>query len=207
MPVEGPLGFRSMNWKDGREIVSPSQSDFKWDSKYAWATCNCDIPHLCDPPYDPKEFPDFPEQILDVGWNCYGGIWASINPLIVHESYAKYEESSVMFLVEALGTIILYDEGWRASGVEIIAVVIPQFWTNNPRNKDKIFKVGTYHPYELRLQAAAERFGVPIYMEDVAYIATQKQFEKFSKGNEYDLPGRTLANPYSFNPFVGSAST
>lgn len=207
MPIEGPLGFRSMNWEGGTDIVSPLHSAFKWDSKITWAECDCDPPHLCDPPYDPEEFPEFPDKILDVAWDCNGGIWAATNPLIVHQDYAKYEQSSVMFLVEAVGTVMLYTEGWRASGVEIIAVIIPQFWTNNERNKDKIFRVGTYHPYELRLQAAAERFHVPIYQEDVAYIATQKQFQKFVEDDKYDLTGKPIANPFGDNPLSGLTST
>lgn len=195
MPVEGPIGFRSMNWSGAKKLVSPLHSSFTWDSKYTWAKCSCGDNHTITPPYDPEEYPEFPTQILNPIGDSNCGIWASTNPLIVHQEYADYQESSVLFLCEALGTVQLYTEGWRASGVELLAVVIPQFWTNAKANKDKVFKIGTYHPYELRLQAAAERFEIPIVREEVAYIAVCKQMEKFIKGDTYDLESEST-DPY-----------
>jgi len=179
MPVEGPIGVRTMNWEGGSKIVSPLHSSFTWESAITWAKCNCTTKHFIAPPYDPVEFPNWPDQIIrmDFGRNC--GIWAATNILIVHQEYADYQSASVMFLCEGLGTIMLYDEGWRASGVELFAVVKPQFFNDK--------KLGTHHPYELRMAAAAEYFGIPIIPEEIAELAIIKQMEKYTKESVYDL--------------------
>jgi hypothetical protein len=179
MPVEGPLGVRTMNWQNGSEIVSPLHTSFRWDSKIAWAKCNCDDPHpMATPPYDPEEFPEWPTSPLLMlpGRNC--GIWASINIQLVHDSYANYKDASVLFLCEGLGSIYIYQEGFRASGVELIAVIKP--------DSKKKKKLGRYHTDELRMLAAADMYGIPVINQAVADIAIKKQIEKFILGGEYD---------------------
>ena len=179
MPVEGPVGVRSMDWMNGKKLVSPLHSKYTWEESIQWAECNCTgAGHWITPPYDPIEFPCWPDKILRMSFSKNCGIWAATNILIIHSDYADYQNASVLFLCEALGSVMLYTEGWRASGVELFAVVKPQFF-----NKAVL---GTYHPYEMRMKAAAEFFHIPIVPEAVAEKTILIQMEKYLKGDVYD---------------------
>lgn len=188
MPVTGPVGVRTMNWVDGKDLCSPVKSHFKWRNKIQWAECGCKLDHEITPPYDPDEFPEWPRKILRMSWDSNCGIWASTDILIVHANYADYESSSVLFLVEALGSIMMYTYGWRASGIEIIAVVRPQFF------KDK--ELLQYYPHEMRMQAASKRYNVPIIKESVAEQAIYQMKNTFNKDGKYDIKHGETADPY-----------
>lgn len=200
MAVEGPTGLRCMTWKDGKELTSPQQTQFKWSKRIMWAECSCEPTyHLSEeeakahkrltPPYDPEDFPDWPRKILlmDADRNC--GLWASTGMKVINKHYGVWSRGQVLFMVEALGSIYLYTEGWRASGIEILAVV----W---PKNFDDP-KIGKMSKNEMRFAGAAEYFQVPIIREEMAVRAVEISIEPYFDGGEYDH--ETAESPYTEN--------
>lgn len=190
MAVEGLLGFRAMQWKDGgSKITSPQAQDYEWSEKIQWAKCGCrrysyltpsGAHKTITPPYDPEDFPDWPEEILlmEPERNC--GIWASYSFDIVHKYYSNWDTRSVLFLCEALGSIYEYEEGWRASGVEIIATVIPPSYEKDAKD----IRNGKWEPTVLRHTGAAKYLGIRYWPYETAVRAIQIQREKY-EGDQY----------------------
>lgn len=189
MAVEGPAGLRCMSWdRKGKELTSPQQSHFKWTDRIMWAKCSCEKNYRfiheenahqrIAPPYDPEDFPDWPRKVLLMEPRRLCGIWASTGMKVINDNYAHWQRGQVLFMVEALGSIYLYTEGWRASGIEILAVV----W---PKDFDEP-EVGKMSKNEMRFAGAAEYFQVPIIREEMAVRAVEISIEPYFDGGEYD---------------------
>lgn len=146
MAVEGPLAMRTNEWMPKEtnkafaawEVVSPTRNAFSWNSPVVWASC-----YRC-----PKDEDDH----VIISDSCTCGIYATLR-LSTMEGYMN-SHKHVPYLVEALGTYLLGTEGFRAAGVQLIAVLrLPGSGISSQVDFSSV---------ELSSQAASEHFNIPI---------------------------------------------
>lgn len=119
----GPLGIRVNQWTSiNGEIAmqSPYRHGFSWNERVVWARCSGRCSKLCET-YPESVFMEVPEAI-DIGEEHSCGIYAG-RKIEVARSYRNNSDSAVYCLVEGLGTVWMHDNGFRASGVQVVKVI------------------------------------------------------------------------------------
>ena len=163
----GPLGIRVnqwMNYNGEVQMRSAFRKEFSWNERVVWGRC----------PYSrcPKLIETYPDSLfnlvpdaIDIGENCYCGIYAAKDEQLARV-YVEEWGSAVFCLVEGLGTVYVHDEGFRASGVQIVKVIHMPAFRNNNR-------------HYLTLQATARHYGVGIVEWSEAKAAIDLQYERY----------------------------
>lgn len=200
--IHGRLGVRANKFDDNGLITSPSWNDFRWDKPVVWAKCdNLDI-HPPDRRLDSEghiipgfDYEEEEERLAalqrpaNYSWaincrnwgvpNCSCGIYVTTAWSTVR-LYTRRGNNPI-FLVEALGitpwSIRVYADGFRSSGVQIIAIVLPKEketrWDQQPSPEK-------FQPWEVNAHAAALHYNIPlpVITWEVAVHAMKEQAKK-----------------------------